>query len=146
MIFYFHSLYIFLLQILFFLKDKCIFLATVTKAITFGGFLGDITDGLQVILFRSKKGQRICDPLGRAGVIPGPPAGWGRVLPVRRAAPHRPGLHWARPHLREDPDGLLPLLRDDLPHHPALDRALVRPVLHRHRGSGWLGHRQVRKS
>ena len=25
-----------------------IYLATVTKAITFGGFLGDITDGLQV--------------------------------------------------------------------------------------------------
>ena len=27
-----------------------IYLATITKAITFGGFLGDITDGLQVIL------------------------------------------------------------------------------------------------
>ena len=121
-------------------------LATVTKAITFGGFLGDITDGLQVI-FRSNNNQtsELSDP-GRAGVIPGPPAGRGRVLPVRRAAPHRPGLHWARPHLREDPDGLLPLLRDDLPHHPALDRALVRPVLHRHRGRGWLCHRQVRKS
>ena len=31
-------------------------LATVTKAITFGGFLGDITDGLQVI-FRSNNNQ-----------------------------------------------------------------------------------------
>ena len=30
-----------------------IYLATITKAITFGGFLGDITNGLQVRMKRS---------------------------------------------------------------------------------------------
>ena len=83
---------------------------------------------------------------GRTGVIPGPFTGWGHLLPVCGAAPYSPRMHRPRPHLREDPDGLLPLLRDDLPHHQALDRALVRPVLHHHRGCGWLSHRQVWKT
>ena len=54
---------------------------------------------------------------GSAGVLPGPPAGGRRVLPVRGPAPDRAGLHRASPHLREDPDGLLPQLRPQLPHH-----------------------------
>ena len=54
---------------------------------------------------------------GSVGVLPGPPAGGRRVLPVRGPAPDRAGLHRARPHLREDPDGLLPQLRPQLPHH-----------------------------
>ena len=43
-----------------------IYLATVTKAITFGGFLGEITDGLQV--FRLQKWQNVIN-LYRQGVM-----------------------------------------------------------------------------
>ena len=122
-----------------------LFLATVTKAITFGGFLGDITDGLQVT-FRSNISREIniSDP-GRARVLPGSSPGWGCILSVCWPAPHCSRLHRPRPHLREDLDGLLPLLRDDLPHNQALDWSLVCSVLYHHCCCRWLRHRKVLK-
>jgi hypothetical protein len=37
-----------------------IYLATVTKAITFGGFLGDITGGLQVVYGKPREQRAAC--------------------------------------------------------------------------------------
>ena len=78
-----------------------IYLATVTKAITFGGFLGDITNGLQVNKSSFLLHTTIFDT-GSFGILHGPSFGWWCLLLTGRAATHSSRLYRSCSHFRED--------------------------------------------
>ena len=116
-----------------------IYLATVTKAITFGGFLGDITDGLQVWLDINH--CLITESVaGSFGILPWPLVSWRSVLPTGGSASHSSWMYWTCSYLWEDFGGILCELWNLLPYHASVDWTLVSLVLYHHCGCGWVGY------